>query len=157
MSLRFKILLVGINIACFIATLFIPSAITPFALLPTLIAAMTWLFTSQSENVKQSKAAHWCVIIYTAIIVLCLLTGFLADLDAEDAVKGTYNFIIKSGVLLLGSRKISYIPFAIIVGVPTIILMVIEVIADFENQRKPSKPGILINQTFEQALENIHE
>ena len=157
MPLRFKVLLVGINIACFIATLLIPSSVTPFAILPTIIAAMTWLFTSQSADIKQNRTAHRCVIIYTVIIALCLLTGFLADLRTEDSIKGIYYFVIKPGVLVIGNSAISYIPFALIVGLPTMILMIIEVIADFESQRKYSKPGTPINKTFEQALEKINE
>lgn len=157
MPLRFKVLLVGINIVCFVATLLIPSSVTPFAILPTIIAAMTWLFTSQTEDIKQNRTAHRCVIIYTIIIALCLLTGFLADLQTADSLKGVYYFVIKPGVLVIGNSVISYIPFAIIVGLPTIILMIIEVIADFESQRKYSKPGTPINQVFEQELEKIKE
>lgn len=128
-----RIVVTGINIVTLIVTLLVPSRCVAISLIPFIVAASTWLFTSGDIDNGKRKM----LIAYTILTVMCLGIGFLAQVlpvcpNNED---GRYTVEFLKEVVFLSGVSFDYRIFVAFVFFLLTYLMIAELVSAHKRQR----------------------
>ena len=108
MTQAWKIITFFINLLCCVVTLAYPGKATPYALIPSIITSVAWVFSSQKEIGCAGKRIIALVSFFGFMILFCGMT-------AEISITGNRaEIVFFKEVFLLGEAKIDYLIFAII-------------------------------------------
>lgn len=73
-----------VNFTCLIFGLLNPNAVTPFAVLPSLVASCSWIFVAASNKHKKVSILHIAIILFACFIAsACVILGTCCDIDAS--------------------------------------------------------------------------
>lgn len=155
MSGKAKIVFAGINLLCFVYTLIAPSAITFFAILPTIIGGMSWLFASQEENSLRQPVQYWYIILYVLDAAMCLLLGLTTEIGLKDNQAGHYVLTVKNDIMLFANKSAEYWPFALAIAVSVFLLIGAETWNDLRNSMQKVKPCSPLPKKIKEEIKNI--
>lgn len=127
MSSKLKLVLFGINIACLLVTLLYPNAVTPYSLIPIVVASSTWIFTSNSD--QQTK--RFPLVVSIAYMVICILVGTTSTIGIQPG-QDTYVIKVNPTVAFFANIEYSYWSFFLVSIFSIGILGVCEIISSYE-------------------------
>ena len=99
LSRKAKIVISGINIVCIVVMLLLPNSATPFAVLPVIITATSWIFSDK----RKSSHVYVLLISATCIASISLLIGLTSEMISEPS----YQIVFSEEVAFIGGVKSS--------------------------------------------------
>lgn len=144
MSAKAKIVFAGVNLLCFVYTLTAPSQITFFAVVPTIMSGMSWLFASQGEINLRRPVQYSYIILYVIAAAICLLLGLSTEITLLQGEIGHYVLRFKEDIMLLANKTFEYWPVAILIAIAVFGLIIAEVKNDIKTTFTVPEPTISI-------------
>ena len=145
MSVKVKIVVTMINLACLLATLAFPNDMTPFAVMITIVSLSTWAFHTYEDQASPNLGLISYIVAVSLTAMVCVILGICANIKMVDANSnvltelGTsfdhYVFCIKQGAFVLSGEKLNYTIIAMVAFVIISILSTLEIIATARENR----------------------
>ena len=130
MSTQVKIVMAGINIACLIVTLLVPSSITPLILLTTIVSVVSWVFTSKPTSPRTQVVVYLYVAYATLLAIICIVFGVTSSVEVNNSVTpNDYVFLFDSTVAKWGAQTYPYENYAWLMFVSIVSLMFGEILS----------------------------
>lgn len=155
MSAKAKIVFAGVNLLCFVYTLITPSQITFFAVVPTIMGGMSWLFASQEENRIRQPVQYWYISFYVFNAVVCLLLGLTTEIQLCNGEAGHYILKVNKDIMLLANKTTAYWPFALAIAMSVFVLIFAETWNDISNSFKKENSTIPLTQKINTEIQDI--
>ena len=145
MSTNVKIVMAGINIACLIVTLLVPSSITPLILLTTIVSIVSWVFTTKPDSPRTQVVVYLYVAYATLLAIICIVFGVTASVEvANAATPNEYVFLFDNTVAKWGGQTYPYEKYAWLMFISIVSLMFCEILSAMLNDLRNKKSSIPI-------------
>lgn len=135
MSAKSKIVFATVNFGCLVYTLFAPSKITFFAIVPTIVSGMSWLFVAQEGASIRRPEQYAYVLLYAFSATICILLGLFTDVTSISV--GHYTLKGKDDIAIFAGKSFEYWPVAISILISVSILVFAEAWNDVKNSLSP--------------------
>lgn len=148
MSVKVKIVVTIINLACLLATLAFPNDMTPFAVMITIVSLSTWAFYTYEDQSSPKPGLIVYIVTVSLTAMVCVILGICTNIQMVSA-DGTvlkelnatfdhYVFTVKQGAFVFSGKSIGYTTIAMVSFVIISILSIFEILATAKESR--SKP-----------------
>ena len=149
MSVKVKIVVSMINLACLLATLAFPNDMTPFAVMITIVSVTAWAFNTYEDNEPSKKGLLLYAIGASLVSMICVILGICTNIKMANC-KGViidelseafdhYVFTIKQGAFILSDASFDYTLTAMLAFAIVAIFSVIEIWATVKNNQAKNK------------------
>ena len=148
MSVKVKIVVTIINLACLLATLAFPNDMTPFAVMITIVSLSTWAFYTYEDQISPKPGLIVYIVTVSLTAMVCVILGICTNIQMVDA-DGTvlkelnatfdhYVFTVKQGAFVFSGESIEYTTIAMVSFVIISILSIFEIVATARESRSNS-------------------
>lgn len=119
LSRKVKIVMTGINTVCLIVTLLYPNDVTPFAVLPVIVTATSWIFVDRRDS------PHMYLVLISATCIAS--TSLVVGLTSEMITEPLYSIKFSDGVAFIGGNVLNYGVFAFVIIVYYLLTTVMDI------------------------------
>ena len=128
MRVLIRIILSVINFGCLFVTLFYPSSVTFFALIPVIVVTVVWIFSEYSaKSIKHPFCTGFFMLSCAILATVCAVLGLLTDIIQDSKAPNMYYIQFKPDVAVLGGCSFCYTVVGLVLLVSILIVMIIDV------------------------------
>lgn len=149
MSVKVKIVVTMINLACLLATLAFPNDTTPFAVLITIVSVATWAFHTYEDKKTAKAGLIWYIVGVSMIAMISVLLGVAANIkmvDKNGIILNELNdsfhhyvFAIKPGAFVGSGESFGYTTVALTAFFLVAVFSIVEIIATLQENKAESR------------------
>ena len=126
MQLKTNIVMLSINTACLLVTLFYPNSATPFSMLPIIVFSCYWIFKTKKDTkpgawMRVGRLARGALLFLAATeMLVCIVVGSTCTIMQNTS--GTYFLVVGESVAFFHGKTFNYLSFFLMCfGVTTVV------------------------------------
>lgn len=149
MSVKVKIVVTMINLACLLATLAFPNDTTPFAVLITIVSVAAWAFHTYEDKTTVKSGLMWYIVGVSLMAMISVLLGIATNIKMVDSngvvlnelteAFDHYVFSIKPGAFIASGKNFGYTTVAMTAFGLVAMFSIVEIIATLQENKAESR------------------